>query len=154
MQFPQILTKDILDSVSEGVFTVNKDFKITFLNRAAERITGYTRDEVIGKLCKHVFKAGDCKEPCPIARVLESGDKIWDFGSTIISYPKSWILQSRSISSIWAKKVSSNNPALISTSFRARKAVPEAQNTRWRLLYWPLSCSIVLKRRPRSRGNP
>ena len=43
-----MLNKDILDSLGEGVITVDKDFRVTFFNRAAEIITGYKRDEVAG----------------------------------------------------------------------------------------------------------
>jgi PAS domain S-box-containing protein len=43
-----MLNKDILDSLGEGVITVDKDFRATFFNRAAEIITGYKRDEVSG----------------------------------------------------------------------------------------------------------
>ena len=38
----------ILDSVNEGVFTIALDWRITAFNRAAERITGVTRDQAIG----------------------------------------------------------------------------------------------------------
>lgn len=41
----------ILDSISEGVFTVDLDWRITFFNRAAEEITGIGRGEAIGKRC-------------------------------------------------------------------------------------------------------
>ena len=43
-----MLNKDILDSLGEGVITVDKDFRVTFFNRAAEIITGYKRDKVAG----------------------------------------------------------------------------------------------------------
>jgi nitrogen-specific signal transduction histidine kinase len=62
----------ILDSIAEGVFTVDKDFKINFFNKAAEKITGQKREEVIGKFCKHVFKSPVCMSDCPIALVLRS----------------------------------------------------------------------------------
>ena len=42
----------ILDSISEGVFTVDKDWKITSFNRAAQEITGIAPSEAIGKYCR------------------------------------------------------------------------------------------------------
>jgi len=69
----------ILDSISEGVIAVNKDFKIVYINSAAERITGYLRDEVIGKFCKYVIKPGECAKNCPIALALKSKKNISDF---------------------------------------------------------------------------
>ena len=48
-------TKIILDSIADGVFTVDSDWKITSFNRAAEKITGITKEEAIGRYCWEVF---------------------------------------------------------------------------------------------------
>ena len=45
----------ILDSINEGVFTVDPDWRITAFNRAAERITGVRRQEAIGRPCSRRF---------------------------------------------------------------------------------------------------
>lgn len=71
------ITKDILDSIGEGVFTVDKNFRITFFNRAAEKMTGFNRLEVLGRFCKNVFNSSSCMQQCPIAQVLESGENIF-----------------------------------------------------------------------------
>ncbi|MBD3287746.1 PAS domain S-box protein [candidate division KSB1 bacterium] len=76
-------TDDILDSIGEGLFTVDVNFKINYFNRAAETITGYKREEVLGRLCKHIFQSNQCFDKCPIGRVLESGKNIYDMESTI-----------------------------------------------------------------------
>ena len=39
----------LLDSVPDGVFTVDTDWRITFFNHAAEQITGVRRQEAIGQ---------------------------------------------------------------------------------------------------------
>lgn len=75
--------KEILNSLAEGVLTVNKDFKINFFNRAAELITGYAKEEVIGQFCKYVFKCELCQTQCPIGLVLESGNDIYEYNSSI-----------------------------------------------------------------------
>ena len=38
----------ILDSIADGVFTVDKEMNITSFNRAAEGITGFSRKDAIG----------------------------------------------------------------------------------------------------------
>jgi PAS domain-containing protein len=63
------LKDHILESIGEGVFTVDKNFKINFFNKAAEKITGYDRNEVLGKFCKHVFRSKLCFTACPISLV-------------------------------------------------------------------------------------
>jgi PAS domain S-box-containing protein len=74
---------EILDSIGEGLLTVDKNFKINFFNRAAEQITGYNREEVLDQFCKYIFKCDLCESKCPIGLILESGNNIYDFKSSI-----------------------------------------------------------------------
>jgi len=77
------LKDHILESIGEGVFTVDKNFRINFFNKAAERITGYEREKVVGQFCKHVFRSKLCFTDCPIALALKSEKTIYDFESHI-----------------------------------------------------------------------
>lgn len=79
----EIKNEDILDSLGEGVFTVDKSFRINFFNKAAERITGHKKEEVKGQFCKNVFRSKKCFSDCPIALVLNSKKNIYDFESKI-----------------------------------------------------------------------
>ena len=74
---------EILDSIGEGLLTVDKNFKVNFFNRAAEIITGYNRQEVLNQFCKNVLKCELCETKCPIGIVLESGNPIYDFRSSM-----------------------------------------------------------------------
>lgn len=65
--------ESILNSISEGVMTVDKDWKIASWNRAAEFITGFSKEEVLGKECSRVFRAAVCREHCPVDRALSCG---------------------------------------------------------------------------------
>ena len=47
----------ILDSISEGVFTVDLNWRITSFNRAAEEITGIQREKAIGQRCRDILRA-------------------------------------------------------------------------------------------------
>jgi PAS domain S-box-containing protein len=79
----KILNEEILNSIAEGLITVDKTFRINFFNVAAEEITGYAKEEVLGQYCKYVFKCELCKTRCPIAMVLESGNNLYDHLSSI-----------------------------------------------------------------------
>jgi PAS domain S-box-containing protein len=68
----------ILQSISEGVFTVDKDWKITSFNRAAQLITGYKTSEALGELCSDIFKSSLCKNQCPIRHSFITGDPVID----------------------------------------------------------------------------
>lgn len=66
----------ILDSINDGVLTIDFNMKITSFNRAAEKITGYTAQEAIGKNCMDVFcNVGrvkkDCLENCPMKKTMK-----------------------------------------------------------------------------------
>jgi PAS domain S-box-containing protein len=65
-------TKIILDSIADGVFTVDSDWKITSFNRAAEKITGIKKEEAIGRYCWEVFKASICEKGCSLKRTMET----------------------------------------------------------------------------------
>ena len=61
----------VLDCVADGVFTVDRDFRITYFNQAAEDILGYDRRLVLGRPCSEVFKSSICENGCGLKRSLE-----------------------------------------------------------------------------------
>jgi PAS domain S-box-containing protein len=63
----------ILDSVADGVFTVDGEFRVTSFNRAAEEITGVPRDEALGRPCCEVFRASICEAQCALKKTMQSG---------------------------------------------------------------------------------
>jgi PAS domain S-box-containing protein len=69
-------TDIILDSIADGVFTVDLDWRITSFNAAAERITGIPREEAVGKFCAEVFRATVCEDSCVLRRTMESGEQV------------------------------------------------------------------------------
>jgi PAS domain S-box-containing protein len=69
-------TEIILDSIADGVFTVDSDWHVTSFNRAAETITGINKGEAIGRHCWDVFKASICENCCILRQTMESGDSI------------------------------------------------------------------------------
>ena len=75
----------ILDSINEGVFTVDPAWRITVFNRAAERITGVTRDQAIDSLCCDVFRANICERDCALRRTMDSGRPIVNATAYIIN---------------------------------------------------------------------
>ncbi len=82
---------DILDSIGEGLFTVDHEFRIQYFNSSAERITGIRREDAVGRFCKNVFKSDHCQLDCPIATVLESGSSLFEMKTTIIGSGQSKI---------------------------------------------------------------
>jgi len=74
----------ILDSISEGVFTVGLHWRITSFNRAAEEITGIQREKAIGKYCRDVLRADVCETDCTLRQTMETGRPIMNKAVHII----------------------------------------------------------------------
>jgi diguanylate cyclase (GGDEF)-like protein/PAS domain S-box-containing protein len=56
-----------LDSIGDGVICADKEGMVTYLNVVAERMTGWTRDDAIGRMFGEVFHIVHCetREPAP-----------------------------------------------------------------------------------------
>ena len=65
-------TEIILNSIADGVFTVDPEWRITSFNRAAEKITGITASEAIGRPCCEVFRANICESTCALKSTMET----------------------------------------------------------------------------------
>lgn len=70
----------LFDKLFEGVYLVDRERRIVYWNKAAEAITGFSADEVIGRKCYdniflHVDECGKrlCESGCPLAKTIEDG---------------------------------------------------------------------------------
>lgn len=68
----------ILDSIADGVFTVDDDWNLTSFNRAAEEITGIAREKAIGQKCFDVLRANICQTSCGLRETMEGGRRSVD----------------------------------------------------------------------------
>jgi PAS domain S-box-containing protein len=66
----------ILDSIADGVFTVDEKMLITYFNNAAERITGVARKDAIGQYCFEVLRANICEKTCVLKCSFNTGKEI------------------------------------------------------------------------------
>jgi len=73
---PENQTQIILDSIADGVFTVDSKWRITSFNRAAEKITGITRAEAMGRQCREVFRASICENQCSLRYTVKTGQPV------------------------------------------------------------------------------
>jgi len=68
----------IFDSIEEGVFTIDLNWRITAFNRAAEKITGVSRKDAIGKTCLEVFRTNVCQSDCVLRRAMRTRRPIFN----------------------------------------------------------------------------
>lgn len=78
--YPGAVFSELLEWVSDGVYCVNTDRRITYWNATAAELTGYDSDEVLGRACSDGFlqpvnDAGEqfCHYACPLAAVMADG---------------------------------------------------------------------------------
>ena len=75
----------ILDSIADGVFTIDENRRITTFNKAAEEITGIKQSRAIGKYCYEVFRANVCEKDCSLKKTMKTGRKVIDRSINIIN---------------------------------------------------------------------
>ncbi len=73
------LMENILESMEGGLLAMDKNARITFFNRSAEEITGYTKEEAFGKKCCDVLKSEVCEDSCPLKEVLEKEKPVFRY---------------------------------------------------------------------------
>jgi PAS domain S-box-containing protein len=88
LQISPRVTDIILQSISDGVFTVDHKWRITSFNRAAEKITGIRRDEALGKYCWEVFRSNMCETDCALRRTMKQGKPFVDTSTYFINSDK------------------------------------------------------------------
>jgi diguanylate cyclase (GGDEF)-like protein/PAS domain S-box-containing protein len=76
---PEIL-QAILDCLDDGVYLINSEHRIAFWNRGAEEITGFPRQEVLGRSCEEQILSHSrldgtalCGSECPLTRTIQDG---------------------------------------------------------------------------------
>jgi signal transduction histidine kinase/GAF domain-containing protein len=91
----RVVSRAVLDSMADGVMTLDWEKRITSFNRAAESITGWSAERAIGRTCEEVLRAqyfcanegsgrrsASCPESCPLVQLL-ADQKLMDTGITV-----------------------------------------------------------------------
>jgi PAS domain S-box-containing protein len=75
----------ILNSIADGVFTTDSEGKITFFNKAAEEITGFTNKEALGRFCFDIFRADICQSRCALKETIRTKKEIINLPVTVLN---------------------------------------------------------------------
>lgn len=66
----------ILDNITDGVYAVDLNWRITYFNHAAEKITGIPLTEAIGRSCFEVFRSNVCETNCLLRETRKIGSPV------------------------------------------------------------------------------
>ena len=78
LKFLGLSHEEIMDQIPEGVFLVNTRWQVSYFNRTAQEITGYSRDEAMGKFCWDIFRSELCHKKCPMRISMSTGQALRD----------------------------------------------------------------------------
>ena len=77
-------TQTVLDSIGDGVLTVDRECMVTSVNHSAARIVGRPESEIAGKKCWETLSCtADCGQACELARVLSEGHAVTNFETEV-----------------------------------------------------------------------
>jgi two-component system phosphate regulon sensor histidine kinase PhoR len=66
----------IIQSLPDGIITVDGQLRVTDLNRAGEKLTGRTRGAALGQHCGEVLRSSLCGKECPLKTAMNSGEVV------------------------------------------------------------------------------
>src|ERR1041384_8139450 len=58
--------ESVFDHLSDALILYDPDFRVTGVNRAAEKLFGMSSEEILGKHCQEVFKCSSCEPGCGV----------------------------------------------------------------------------------------
>jgi PAS domain S-box-containing protein len=79
------LSQLIFNSISDGVFTVDRNCIIMSFNKSAEKITGFMASEAVGKHCFDIFRTDLCHRQCALKDTLKTHNQIQNARVKIIT---------------------------------------------------------------------
>jgi len=65
-------SRSLVNSIADGVYTVDMNMHITAFSRSLERMTGFVEEEVLGACCRDVLQSSVCLTDCPLRWTLDN----------------------------------------------------------------------------------
>ncbi len=95
----------VLDNLKDGIIAHDLERKVIFLNKEAEKITGFSKEDVMGKDCHKAFGAPFCGDQCSFCGNLPDLRKRLEFPVTILTKTREPRQVEMSITGIFDKKI-------------------------------------------------
>lgn len=85
LKFLGLSHTELMDDMPEGIFMVNTRWQISYINETAQRITGFSRREALGRFCWEVFRGNLCHNGCPMRISMSASEVVLDREVEIVS---------------------------------------------------------------------
>ena len=76
-------SRTLVNSIADGVYTVDLDMRITSFSRSIERMTGHREDDVLGMKCRDIFRTSVCDTDCPLQWTLKNEQPVQNCSATM-----------------------------------------------------------------------
>lgn len=73
----------LLDNIPDGIVVLDKLHNILFVNNAFSKISGISLNSNVMHTCKDIFESNNCKTACPIEKLKQPGEIIYNLDSFI-----------------------------------------------------------------------
>ncbi|MCF6289632.1 MAG: response regulator [Desulfobacterales bacterium] len=74
------------EAIADPLFMVDTGMVITYMNEACAQLTGYSKEEVEGRMtCRQVFRSDICESTCPLRYCFDSGKPVSGVRATMTS---------------------------------------------------------------------
>jgi PAS domain S-box-containing protein len=77
-------SRTLVNSIADGIYSVDLDMRLTSFSRSAEKMTGYREEEVLGLECRDVFHSSVCETDCPLQWTLKHQQPIQNCTATLV----------------------------------------------------------------------
>jgi len=76
-------TRTLVNSIADGIYTVDLNMQITRFSRSTERITGYREEDVLGRQCREIFNTSVCDTDCPLKWTMKNAKPVQNCSATL-----------------------------------------------------------------------
>ncbi len=77
--------RTVVNSIADGIYTVDLDMRLTGFSRSAERMTGYREAEVLGMPCNQVLRSSVCDTDCPLKWTLRHQQPVENCTASLVA---------------------------------------------------------------------
>ncbi|PLX87732.1 MAG: Fis family transcriptional regulator [Desulfuromonas sp.] len=78
-------SRALVNSIADGIYTINPEMRITSFSRSLEKMTGYREEDVLGRYCREIFQTSVCETDCPLRWTLNHQKPVQNCTATLQS---------------------------------------------------------------------
>jgi len=78
-------SRALVNSIADGIYTIDLNMRITSFSRSLEKMTGYKEEDVLGKPCREIFQTNVCDTDCPLRWTIKHQKPVQNCTANLLS---------------------------------------------------------------------